>query len=137
MITGLPITAMEVFEQDMVGVKGYDAAILDALTRNDAWIVSKTSNANAITHYLSAPLKAVHGAERRIAEKYPAADISVRKLAMVCAVGASLEGLQVARRGLEALAGAGIDPVGVQSSGRQVDVQFIVGEDEESLEQAE
>ncbi len=37
----------------MVGEKGYDAAILDALTRHRAWIVSKSSNANTITHYLA------------------------------------------------------------------------------------
>ena len=34
----------------MVGVKGYDATILDVLTRHDVRIVSKVSNANTITH---------------------------------------------------------------------------------------
>ncbi|RYG28656.1 MAG: aspartate kinase, partial [Burkholderiales bacterium] len=45
--------ALQFFEQDMVGVKGYDTAILEALSRHGAWIVSKSSNANTITHYLS------------------------------------------------------------------------------------
>ena len=56
-VTGLDIIALEVFEQDMVGVKGYDAAILDVLTRHDVRIVSKVSNANTITHYVDASLK--------------------------------------------------------------------------------
>src|SRR3546814_3019307 len=42
-VTGLSqMQALQFFEQDMVGVKGYDAAILDALTRHKLWIVSKS-----------------------------------------------------------------------------------------------
>jgi len=51
-------------------------------------------------------------------------------VAIVSAVGSSLAGLQVARRGLDALNDAGITPIGVQSSGRQVDVQFILAADD-------
>src|SRR3546814_15547551 len=59
-VTGIrQVQALQFFEQDMVGVKGYDAAILDALTRHGVWIVSKSSNANTITHYLSASADAV------------------------------------------------------------------------------
>merc|ERR1711969_252569 len=54
-VTGIRTAqALQFFEQDMVGVKGYDAAILEVLTRHGIWIVSKASNANTITHYLSA-----------------------------------------------------------------------------------
>jgi aspartate kinase len=128
MVTALPLVALEVFEQDMVGVKGYDAAILEALTRHDVWIVSKTSNANTITHYVNAALKAVNRVERQVAETYPAAEITVRRVGMVCAVGACLAGLEVPLRGLEALSQAGIEALGVQSAGHQVDVQFVVPE---------
>ncbi len=130
MVTGLPVVALEVFEPDMVGVKGYDAAILTALTRHDVWIVSKTSNANTIIHYVNAPLKAMQRVEKDIAAVYPSAEITVRKVAMLSAVGSSLAGLRVARRGLQALEDAGIVPIAVQSSGRQVDVQFILQADE-------
>ena len=130
MVTGLHVVALEVFEPDMVGVKGYDATILQALTRHDVWIVSKTSNANTIIHYVNAPLKAMQRVEKDIAEVYPTADITVRTVAMVSAVGSSLAGLQVAGRGLEALKHADIVPIGLQSSGRQVDVQFILRTDD-------
>lgn len=130
MVTGLPVVALEVFEPDMVGVKGYDATILQALTRHDVWIVSKTSNANTIIHYVNAPLKAMQRVEKDIAEVYPTAEITVRTVALVSAVGSSLAGLQVARRGLEALKDANIVPIGLQSSGRQVDVQFILTADD-------
>ncbi|PQO23488.1 aspartate kinase [Rhodobacteraceae bacterium WD3A24] len=126
MVTGLPLLALQVFEQDMVGVKGYDAAILKALTRHDVWIVSKTSNANTITHYVNGTLKGMQRVEKEILAAYPAAEIQIRKVAVVSAVGSNLSGLQVARRGLNALAEAGIDPIAVQDTGRHVDVQFVV-----------
>ncbi|HMO42025.1 MAG TPA: aspartate kinase, partial [Phenylobacterium sp.] len=44
------VTALELLEQDMVGVKGYDAGILEVLARHKVRIVSKASNANTITH---------------------------------------------------------------------------------------
>ena len=40
------------FEQDMVGEKGYDAAILDVLTPPRRLDRQQISNANTITHYL-------------------------------------------------------------------------------------
>ena len=130
MITGLPVLALQVFEQDMVGVKGYDAAILKALTRHNLWIVSKSSNANTITHYVNGALKDMQRVERQILAAYPAAEIHIRKVALVSAVGSSLLGLQVPRRGLNALAEAGIDPIAMQDTGRHVDVQFIVASEQ-------
>ncbi len=127
MVTGLDLLSLEVFEQDMVGVKGYDATILEALTRHKVRIVSKQSNANTITHYIDGSLKAARRVEAEIAGIYPAARVRIRKVALVSAVGRNLEGIPVARRGLEALAGAGIEPVAMCQSGRPVDVQFVVG----------
>src|SRR3546814_1499353 len=41
-VTGLrQMQALQFFEQDMVGVKGYDTAILDTRARHKLWIVSK------------------------------------------------------------------------------------------------
>jgi aspartate kinase len=129
MVTGLDLFALEVFEQDMVGVKGYDATILDSLTRHQVWIVSKVSNANTITHYVKASLKSVRRVERDMTKAYPAARVHVQKVAMVCAIGRNLTGLSVARRGLEALENAKLMPIAVQQTGRAVDVQFVVGAD--------
>ncbi len=129
MITGLGVFAVELLEQDMVGVKGYDAAILEVLTRHKVWIVSKTSNANTITHYVNAPLKSVRRVERDLAKLYPNATLSARNLAVVAVIGRSLKGLKVMARGLEALDAAGIEPVSLQKTTRDVDVQFIVPKD--------
>ena len=126
-VTGLNIHALEVFEQDMVGVKGYDATILDALKRHGVWIVSKTSNANTIIHYVNASLKLIRRVERDLAEVYPSAELNVRALSIASVIGRDLAGLHVLLRGLGALTEAGIEVLAAQQNTRRVDVQFIVG----------
>ncbi|SEO91775.1 aspartate kinase [Salinihabitans flavidus] len=128
-VTGLNVVALEVFEQDMVGVKGYDTAILEALRRHNVRIVSKTSNANTITHYVEASLKSVRRVERELAAQYPSATINVRALAIVSAIGRDLSGLRVLSQGLRALEEAGIEPVAAHQTPRNVDVQFVLPSD--------
>jgi len=126
MVTGLGVYALELFEQDMVGVKGYDSAILDVLTRHQVRIVAKTSNANTITHYLDAPLKLVRRVENDLEARFPGATLTARNLGVVAAIGRDLKGLKVLARGLAALDAAGIEPVAVQQTTRDVDAQFVV-----------
>jgi len=125
-VTGLDIVTLEVFEQDMVGVKGYDAGILEILKRHNVRIVSKTSNANTITHYLDASLKTMRRVERDIAKLFPAAEITSRRLAMVSVIGRDLNGLSVLTRGLQAIAAAGCEAIGASQGPRNVDVQFVM-----------
>lgn len=128
-VTGLDVVALEVFEQEMVGVKGYDTTILDVLTRHRARIVSKVSNANTITHYLDCSLKTVRRIERDIAALYPSAQISARSVAMAAVIGRDLSGLSVLSRGLDAISKAGGEVIGATKGPRNVDVQFIVDRD--------
>ncbi|CUH66880.1 Aspartokinase I/homoserine dehydrogenase I [Thalassovita gelatinovora] len=129
-ITGLDIIALELFEQDMVGVKGYDAAILDVLTRHDVRIVSKVSNANTITHYLDTSLKAMRRVEKDLAALYPQALITSRKLALASVIGRDLSGLSVLTRGLQAIADHGLESIGASQGPRNVDTQFILERDD-------
>ncbi|MCL3882172.1 aspartate kinase [Marivita sp. GX14005] len=125
-IAGLDILTLEVFEQDMVGVKGYDATILDVLKRHNVRIVSKVSNANTVTHYLDTSLKTMRRLEKDIAKEYPAAEITMRTASMVSVIGRDLAGLSVLQRGLVAIAEAGHSAIGASQGPRNVDVQFIV-----------
>ncbi|OWU80362.1 aspartate kinase [Loktanella sp. 22II-4b] len=129
MVTGLGVYALELFEQDMVGVKGYDTKVLDVLARHKIRIVAKSSNANTITHYLDAPLKAVRRVERDLSEIYPNATLSARNLAVVSAIGRNLADQNVLLKGLTALDEAGIDMIAAQQTTRTVDVQFVVARD--------
>lgn len=127
-VTGLrTVHALQFFEQDMVGEKGYDAAILDVLTRHGAWIVSKSSNANTITHYLSADAATVARAMSDLAETYPGASISSEPIAMVSVIGSDISEPGLVPRALLALEEAGIPMMAMQHQIRNVDVQFIIG----------
>lgn len=128
-VTGLDVVALEIFEQDMVGVKGYDATVLEALNRHNVWIVSKTSNANTITHYVQASLKTAKRVIREVEEIYPQAEVNARSVALVAVIGRDLSGERVLCRGLEALNQAEIDVIAAQQTPRNVDAQFTVPRD--------
>src|SRR6056297_2898134 len=125
-VTGLNVHALEVFEQDMVGVKGYDAKILDVLTRHAIRIVSKTSNANTITHYVDAPLRDLRKVEADLNKAYPSAELTLQPLAIAAVIGRDLTGVSVMGDGLKALAAADVKVQAAQQTTRSVDVQFIV-----------
>ena len=125
-VTGLNVIALELFEQDMVGVKGYDATALEALRRHNVRIVSKTSNANTITHYVEAPLKSVRRVVAELEKAYPSADIGVRSMAIVSTIGRDLSGLQAFSRGLAALETAGVEVIAAHQTPRNVDIQFAL-----------
>ncbi|MBY6048460.1 aspartate kinase [Vannielia litorea] len=133
-VTGLDLFALEVFEQDMVGVKGYDAAILEVLTRHGVRIVSKVSNANTITHYVDSSMKVLRRVENDLAKLYPSAEISTRAISMASVIGRDLSGLSVLTRGLQSIAEAGLEAIGASQGPRNVDVQFIL--DREALDPA-
>tara|TARA_R110000868_G_scaffold69764_1_gene205020 strand:+ start:4394 stop:5824 length:1431 start_codon:yes stop_codon:yes gene_type:complete len=130
-VTGLGVAALEVFEQDMVGVKGYDQGILDVLTRHKVRIVSKATNANTITHYLDAPLKAMRRVERDVQQSFPNARIKVNRMALVSVIGRDLAGLDVTEHGLTALRSGGVKTLAVQHLPGSVDVQYMVAQDQE------
>jgi aspartate kinase len=128
-VTGLTgVFAFEFFEQDMVGVKGYDASILEALKRHKVWILFKTSNANTITHFLKGSMKAIKRVSVDLAEKYPQARIAIRKIAVISAIGRDLSGARSAARTITVLDDAGIEPVGFHDLMRKVDLQVVVEE---------
>ena len=124
-VTGLDIIALEVFEQDMVGVKVYDAATLEVLTRHDVRIVSKVSNANTITYYVDASLKSMRRVEKDLAALHPQATIASRSLSMASVIGRDTNGLSLLTRRLQAIAAEGLEALGATQEPRNVDVQFI------------
>lgn len=126
-VTGLrTVHALQFFEQDMVGEKGFDAAILDALTRHGAWIVSKSSNANTITHYLSTDKATIGRVIADLERVYPGAAITSEPVAMVSVIGSDISEPGLVPRALAALDEAGIAMIAMQHQIRNVDVQFIV-----------
>lgn len=129
-VTGLNVVALELFEQDMVGVKGYDRRVLDILTRHQVRIVTKSTNANTITHYLDAPLKTIRRVENDLTDEFPNAEITIHRLALVAAIGRDLTGIKPIERGLQAMEEAGLRCLALQHLPGSVDVQYIVQQDD-------
>ncbi|WP_420406119.1 aspartate kinase [Nisaea sp.] len=128
-VTGLKdVHLLEFFEQEMVGVKGYDTGILDALKRHNVRIITKTSNANTITHYLGGSKKAVQRVIADLSETFPTAEISTRTVSIVSAIGSDMAVPGLEARALTALAEAGIELLGLQRLSRKVDMMFVLEE---------
>ncbi len=130
-VTGLrTVFALEVFEQDMVGVKGYDAEILKALTRHDIRIVSKCSNANTITHYVDCTRKGLKRAAAEVEAVFESADVNIRRLSIVSVIGANLDLPGITARVARALDEASIPLLGFHQLTRSTDLQALVAEDD-------
>lgn len=128
-ITGIKgVYALEFFEQDMVGVKGYDAAILESLQRHRVRIITKASNANTIVHYLSGSLTAIKRVVRCLKSTFNSADIRLRQVAIVSAIGSDLDIKGLTARAVNCLAEAGIEVLGVHQLLRNVDILFVIEE---------
>jgi aspartate kinase len=122
------IYALEFFEQDMVGVKGYDAAILETLRKHRVRVITKSSNANTILHYVSGSPRAVKTVVNELGRRFPSAAVTTRKLAVVSAIGTDLELSGLTASAASALADSGIEILGVHQLLRNVDIIFIVTE---------
>lgn len=130
-VTGIrQLYALQFFEQDMVGEKGYDAGILEVLTKHGAWIVSKSSNANTITHYLSGEAATIAKIVSDLEERFPGATISSHPAAMVAAIGSDISEPGLVPRALHALEKAGIMMIAIQHQIRNVDVQLIINRED-------
>lgn len=133
-VTGMKgIYALEVFDQDMVGEKGYDAAVLDALTRHSIRIVSKCSNANTITHYVDGSRKALKRATADIENTLKGAQVSVSRVAIVSVIGADIDMPGITACALGALHQAGISLTGLQQVSRKTDIQAVIAEEDFDL----
>jgi aspartate kinase len=130
-ITGIKgVFALEFFEQDMVGTKGFDAAILEPLRRHRVRVITKSSNANTIAHYLAGSLKAVKRVTNELRGAFPSAAISVRKVAIVTAIGSDLDVRGLTATAVNALSKAGVEVLGVHQLIRNIDILFILAEED-------
>jgi aspartate kinase len=125
------VHAIELFDQDMVGkVDEYEKALLDLFRRFRAQVVTKDINANTITHYLSGNLKTVKRIVRAIGEQYPDAETAHRKVAIVSAIGSDMQVPGLLAKAVAALAESAISVLAMHQSMRQVDMQFVLDEED-------
>jgi len=128
------IYALEVFDQSMTGsVDQFDNKILDVVSSFKAHMVSKDINANTITHYLSVNLKNVKRIYGELEKLFPDAEINQCKVAIVSAIGSNMKVPGILAKTASALADQNISVLAMHQSMRQVDMQFIINEDDYDL----
>jgi aspartate kinase len=128
-VTGLrSAVEIEIFDQDHVGEAGSEEPVVAALARFKIPTVTKSINANCITHYVQTPLKQVRRALSVIQEERPEAKIRTRKVSIVSVIGAKLDAPRLFARAVAALDGDGIEPLASLCPSRGVDLQFVLSE---------
>lgn len=128
------VYAVEFFSHDIVDRAGHAFGIQKILDRYKLRTVTRESNANSITYYLATTLKNAKRIERDLEEAFPNATVTVRRVAILAAVGSNLDVSGLLSQCVSALAEAGINVLAVHQSMRAVDIKFVV--DEQDLKAA-
>ncbi|WP_144821071.1 aspartate kinase [Marinobacter piscensis] len=128
------VFAIEVFDQDMQGEPGSDRRILDVLSRFKVRFLAKDTNANTITHYVGSTLKHVKRVVNTLKEEFSTGEVTTRKVAVVSAIGSDMKVPGILSRSVKSLADKEISVLALHQSMRQVDIQFVI--DEEDYEKA-
>lgn len=121
---------VEVFDQDKVGQYDRDFLVTELFKDFKIRYIAKNMNANTITHYVTASLETINNLIDTIEKNYPTAEVSVRKVAMVSAIGSNMSVPGFLSAASKALYREGINILAVQQTMRQVDMQFIINEED-------
>lgn len=124
------VSAIEVFDQNMVNTNHHDKAILEILEKCKVKIMSKDLNANTITHFVDTNLKTINKIVEELEKRFPDADINTTRVAIVSAIGSDMQVPGILAKTVKSLSDANISVLALHQSMRQVDMQFIVSEDD-------
>jgi aspartate kinase len=122
------VFAIEVFDQEMVWANRYDSEILEEIRRFKARIITKDLNANTITHFLDTNLKTAKRIDAALRERFPSAEVRTRTVAIVSAIGSDMQVPGMLAKTVQALASRDISVLAMHQSMRQVDMQFVIDE---------
>lgn len=126
-IAGTPnIWAVEFFDQEMVGNSKYRTRMNELVQESGTKVLTKDYNANTVTFYLKGNKRRVNSLIEKLQKAYPEADIHAEKLALVSAIGSNMKVPGLLQKAAAALTNAGINILSVHQALRQVDMMFLV-----------
>jgi aspartate kinase len=124
MVTGTDkVTLVEIHDPLMVGTVGFDYGLMEILCRHEISYILKATNANSIAHLLwdsSVTPQLVAELEARYQI------VTVKKSAIVCAIGSNIGIPGVLARAAQAMADAGVNVNCISQTLRQVNMQFVI-----------
>lgn len=125
------VFALHLFDQTMVGcVDNVSYELMEIITDARVKLVGKEMNANSMTYYLTGGNEALKQVLYKTEKRFPNANIKGRMVALLSAIGSQFDTNQALAEGVLALMERNITPIAVHSSMRNVNVQFVVADDE-------
>lgn len=125
------VFALHLFDQAMVGcVDNVSYDLMEIITDTRVRLVGKEMNANSMTYYLAGSTDALNKVLYKTEKRFPEAKIRGRMVALISAIGSQFDTNEALAKGVLALVEKGITPVAVHSSMRNVNVQFVVDDDQ-------
>jgi aspartate kinase len=120
------LEAIEVMDPEMVGYVGYDYYLMQSLVDSGISYITKTTNANTITHFV--PQKNRHLSEciDLIRQRMPHATVRRSSVAIVSVIGSNMSIPGFLSKAANALHQANINILALAQSTRQVNMQFII-----------
>jgi aspartate kinase len=114
----------------MVGRFNHDLEMLKHFTKYKIRYLAKDTNANTLTHYVDEPLAVIKKLADSIRESFPGADIMLKKVALISAIGSNMNEAWVLPKAVNALDSENIKVLAIHKCMRDIDIQFVVGEDD-------
>lgn len=121
------VFALHIFDQSIVGkIDNASYELMEVIAEAKVHLVGKEMNANSMTYYLSGSSDNLNHVLYKIEKRYPNASVSGKMVALISAIGASMNTNNALTQGMQALVNAKISPIAAHSSMRNVNVQFVV-----------
>ncbi|MBL8402068.1 aspartate kinase [Accumulibacter sp.] len=124
MVTGTDkVTLVEIHDPSMVGTVGFDYGLMEIFCKHEISYILKATNANSIAHLVwdsSVTTELVEELEARYQV------VTVKKSAIVCAIGSNIGIPGVLARAAQAMAEAGVNVNCISQTLRQVNMQFVI-----------
>ncbi|EKO3577788.1 aspartate kinase [Vibrio metschnikovii] len=121
------VFALHMFDQSMVGnIDNVSYELMEIIAEAKVHLVGKEMNANSMTYFLSGTSDNLNHVLYKAEKRYPNASISGKMVALISAIGASINTNLALGKGMQSLMEAGVNPMAAHSSMRNVNVQFVV-----------
>jgi aspartate kinase len=121
------VSILEIHDTRMVAEVGSDYRIMEVLVRHGVSYIGKATNANTIDLVVwdDDLSEEIVGELRRMFDS-----VTVRQVAIVCAIGSNIAKPGILARAAKALADSGVNIINVAQTARQTNMQFSVGRED-------
>ncbi len=117
------VVAIEIHDPSMVGEVGFDLKIMEIFKKHNVSYIVKSTNANSITQVIW-KVDEKEGLVNDLKDSFP--EITIKDVALVCALGTNIAQPGILARATAALAENNINIECISQSLRQVNMQFVI-----------